>query len=230
MLWWLAFFLVTEFLAAEDPRAQAERVRSQMQGAIASQRESVKKQAAIAHPVRPQVAQESVPVSELLTSARPSIMARTRSACDPLPQPEVSSLVDFAAHENNLNPLLVQEVARQESGFRPCAVSSQGAMGLMQLMPDTQMQLGVANPWDPRESIEAGSRLLRQLLDRYHGDVSLALGAYNAGPSRVDQAGGIPPIPETRNYVDRILYRLLPNWAGSAMADLSPEEPSLGGP
>jgi soluble lytic murein transglycosylase-like protein len=83
-------------------------------------------------------------------------------------------------------------------------------MGVMQLMPMTQIQLGVSDPWDARQSIEAGSRLLRQLLDRYHGDVSLALGAYNAGAATVDRAGGVPAIPETRNYIDSILYRLLP--------------------
>jgi soluble lytic murein transglycosylase-like protein len=159
------------------------------------------------------------------------MLARAQPACDPLPQPEMASLTDFAARENNLNPLLLREVARQESGFRPCAVSSQGAMGLMQLMPDTQIQLGVVNPWDPRESVEAGSRLLRQLLDRYHGDLALALSAYNAGAGRVDQAGGIPRIPETRNYVDSILYRLLSNWAGSALTPgLSPDSLLLEGP
>ncbi len=126
-------------------------------------------------------------------------------------------MIDFAAQANNVNPLLIREVARQESGFRPCALSPAGAMGLMQLMPDTQMQLGVGNPWDPRQSIEASaSRLLRQLLDRYHGDVSLALSAYNAGnpPGRSVRRhpthSGNP-----KNYVDSILYRLLPSLSPS---------------
>jgi hypothetical protein len=153
--------------------------------------------------------------SELPSGLPPAASVIAPPLCDPLPLPEMASLIDFAAQANNVNPLLIREVARQESGFRPCALSSQGAMGLMQLMPDTQTSLGVANPWDPRQSIEAGSRLLRQLLDRYHGDLSLALGAYNAGTLAVDQSGGVPRIPETRNYVDSILYRLFPNLAGT---------------
>ena len=79
----------------------------------------------------------------------------------------------------------------------------------MQLMPATQVGLQVWNPFSAQQSIEGGSKLLKRLLDRYHGDLSLALGAYNAGPDRVDKAGGIPQIPETQNYVNEILNRLL---------------------
>jgi soluble lytic murein transglycosylase-like protein len=78
----------------------------------------------------------------------------------------------------------------------------------MQLMPETQIQLQVQNPFSAQQSLDAGSKLLKQLLDRYHGDVSLALSAYNAGPARVDAAGGVPKIPETQNYVSDILNRL----------------------
>ena len=80
----------------------------------------------------------------------------------------------------------------------------------MQLMPATQAQLQVQNPFSAQESLEAGSKLLKQLLDRYHGDLSQALSAYNAGPARVDAAGGVPKIPETQNYVSGILNRLFP--------------------
>lgn len=193
-------------------------MRSQMQASLDSQRASIRTQAAVAHPG---VWSSRVPARRgSIMRLEPTGLPFAPSAiapplCDPLPPPEMASLIDFAAQANNVNPLLIREVVRQESGFRPCALSSQGAMGLMQLMPDTQTSLGVANPWDPRESIEAGSRLLRQLLDRYHGDLSLALGAYNAGTWAVDQSGGVPRIPETRNYVDSILYRLLPNLAGA---------------
>jgi soluble lytic murein transglycosylase-like protein len=90
----------------------------------------------------------------------------------------------------------------------------------MQLMPVTQIELGVSDPWDARQSIEAGSRLLRQLLDRYNGDVAMALVAYNAGASRVDLAGGIPAIPETQNYVDSILYRLVTAAGGAFLGGL----------
>jgi len=78
----------------------------------------------------------------------------------------------------------------------------------MQLMPATQVQFQVKNPFSPKESLEAGSKLLRDLLDRYHGDLSLALSAYNAGAERVDKAGAVPQIPETKNYVLGILNRL----------------------
>lgn len=78
----------------------------------------------------------------------------------------------------------------------------------MQLMPGTQALLGVDDPFDPEESLMAGARLLKDLLGRYNGDLALALSAYNAGPKRVDQASGIPPIPETRDYVAKILSRL----------------------
>ena len=80
----------------------------------------------------------------------------------------------------------------------------------MQLMPGTQAQFAVRNPFEPQENMDIGVKLLRQLLDRYHGDVSLALGAYNAGPAAVDRSGGVPPIPETKAYVRRILGRLPP--------------------
>jgi soluble lytic murein transglycosylase-like protein len=119
-------------------------------------------------------------------------------------------MIDVAARRESVDPTLVREVARQESGFRPCAVSPKGAEGLMQLMPATQVQLQVQNPFSAQESLEAGSKLLKQLLDRYHGDLPQALSAYNAGPGPVDRAGDVPPIPETQNYVSSILNRLLP--------------------
>lgn len=128
-------------------------------------------------------------------------------ACDPIPQPELSKLIDESAHKHDVDPNLVREVARQESGFRPCVVSIKGAQGLMQLMPETSAQFRVSNPFDAQQSLDAGTKLLKTLLERYHGDVSLALGAYNAGAGRVDRAGGVPEIPETKNYVLSILSR-----------------------
>ena len=97
-------------------------------------------------------------------------------------------------------------VMRQESGFRPCAVSEKGAIGLMQLMPATAEQLGVKDSFDPMENVDAGARFLRQLLTRYDGDVLKAVSAYNAGPARVDAVDGIPQIPETIDYIKRIFY------------------------
>ncbi|HUP04630.1 MAG TPA: lytic transglycosylase domain-containing protein, partial [Bryobacteraceae bacterium] len=92
--------------------------------------------------------------------------------------------------------------------LRPCAVSASGAQGLMQLMPDTADQLAVTDPFDPAQNIEAGARYLKDLIDRYKGDLAQALAAYNAGPGATPQSGGIPAIPETRDYVDSILKKL----------------------
>lgn len=114
-------------------------------------------------------------------------------------------MVGEAASKEGLSADLLRSVMKQESGFRPCAVSSKGAMGLMQLMPATAGQLGVQNPFDPVSNVDGGAKLLKQLLGRYGGDVPMALGAYNAGPAKVDAAGGVPAIPETMDYVWKIL-------------------------
>jgi soluble lytic murein transglycosylase-like protein len=125
--------------------------------------------------------------------------------CPQLPSSELDALIDGAAQRQDLEPDLLRSVIRQESAARPCAVSPKGAMGLMQLMPATAVQLGVVNAFDPKENIDGGARLLKQLLKAYGGDVSLALGAFNAGPGKVDEAGGLPDYPETLDYVQRVM-------------------------
>jgi len=129
-------------------------------------------------------------------------------ACDPIAESVVAPLIENAAKAQNLETKVIRAVIEQESGFRPCALSSRGAQGLMQLMPDTAGELGVHDPFDPKENIEAGAKYLKQLLDKYKGDMARALGAYNAGPSVADQSAGVPEIPETKDYVDAILKKL----------------------
>jgi hypothetical protein len=128
-------------------------------------------------------------------------------ACDPIDQKIVDPLIEDAAKQNSLDPKLLRAVIGQESAFRPCAVSVKGAQGLMQLMPETAAELGVANPFDPKQNLDGGSRFLKQLLAKYKGDLPLALGAYNAGPKTVDDSGGVPDLQETREYVDAILAK-----------------------
>jgi len=110
-----------------------------------------------------------------------------------------------ASDRHGVNPTLVEAVIRAESAFNPWAVSRKGARGLMQLMPQTASALGVRNSFDPRHNIDGGVRHLRYLLDRYPGNVALALAAYNAGETAVDYYRGIPPYAETQLYVQRIL-------------------------
>ena len=128
--------------------------------------------------------------------------------CGPLPPSEVDSLVGQASQREGLDEDLLRGIMKQESAFRPCALSPKGAMGLMQLMPATAEQLGIQNPFDAASNVDAGAKFLKQLLNRYGGDIPRALGAYNAGPTRVDAAGGVPAIPETVDYIRQIMSSL----------------------
>jgi soluble lytic murein transglycosylase-like protein len=129
-------------------------------------------------------------------------------ACDPLPEAEIAPLIDKAAGAQQLPAKLLRAVAARESAFRPCAVSKKGAQGLMQLMPSTAEEQGVADAFDPAANLQAGARFLRQLLEKYRGDLTLSLAAYNAGPAAVDEIKGIPDIPETKEYVEAIVGQL----------------------
>jgi soluble lytic murein transglycosylase-like protein len=122
-------------------------------------------------------------------------------------------LVQQHAAAKGVNPDLVRAVIQAESAYNPLARSPKGAMGLMQLMPATAVELGVDDPYDPAQNIGAGVTYLKSLLERYGGDVELALAAYNAGPGAVQKYGAVPPYRETRNYVARVR-----GTAGSAAA------------
>ncbi len=114
-------------------------------------------------------------------------------------------LIQQAAQRNGLQPSLVEAVIRAESAYNPQARSAVGAQGLMQLMPATAKSLGVNNPLDPAQNIEGGSHYLAQLMQRFEGNKTLALAAYNAGPNAVQRHGGVPPYKETQQYVKRVL-------------------------
>jgi len=114
-------------------------------------------------------------------------------------------LVRDAAAQHQLDPKLLSAVINQESGFNARAVSKAGALGLMQLMPDTAKSLGVTDPFDPEQNVAGGAALLRQLIDHFGGKLDLALAAYNAGSGAVEKYGGIPPYPETQAYVRDVL-------------------------
>jgi soluble lytic murein transglycosylase-like protein len=128
--------------------------------------------------------------------------------CEPMSDDLARPIIEAAAKAQEVSPDLLRAVIEQESGFRTCAISAKDARGLMQLMPATVEQFGVTDPFDPKENIGAGAKYLKQLLDRYKGELKLALAAYDAGPAAVDEAAGAPPFSETKDYVEAILKKL----------------------
>lgn len=144
---------------------------------------------------------------ERATSSRPPVPASLPSnhGFPARPQSDLNSVVNEASGRYRLDPDLVNSVIKAESGFNAHAVSRKGAQGLMQLMPGTASQLGVGNSFNAQDNVEGGTKYLRALMEKYNFDMVRALAAYNAGPQRVEQFGGVPPYYETKAYVARVV-------------------------
>lgn len=193
---------------SSDARQKMEASVSRQTAAVTAMMSSIGRQT---ESVRRQLSDGSSAAGGFFTlpaPARVPMRLVVQPECGALPPAQVDTLVSKASTREGVAPALIRSVMKEESGFRPCAVSPKGAVGLMQLMPETAADLEVKDPFNPQDNVAAGTKLLRQLLEHYDGDLSLTLGAYNAGPSRVDAEGAIPAFPETTNYVQRILSML----------------------
>lgn len=129
---------------------------------------------------------------------------RKESAAEGADLTSYRDIIRHNSHQFRLEEALIKAVIKVESDYDPGVVSSKGAQGLMQLIPETARDLRVANPFNPAENIRGGSQYLRQMLDQFDDDLELALAAYNAGPNAVRRYGGVPPYKETRNYIKRV--------------------------
>ena len=207
-------FAIACSLAAQAPpaapteaiiRANTASSLQKMETSLEKQKLSVRRQVSTAIPVVSTSAWFTVPWDSPPPAQNPPAPA---ADCPELPSEQLESLIEKTAAQQKLSATLLREVARQESAFQPCAVSVKGALGLMQLMPGTAADFGVADAFNPEENLSAGAKLLATLLEKYNGDSKLALAAYNAGPERVSQYRGVPPFPETENYVKDILARI----------------------
>jgi soluble lytic murein transglycosylase-like protein len=193
---------------SDDAAAKQRNSTAAMQDSLAKQRAAVQKQLGQTGVDSFFILPHASSLGTVTGLAAASFAMPLAAECEPLPPSEMESMVGEVAERDGLSADLLRSVMKQESGFRPCAVSSQGAMGLMQLMPSTAEQFGIENPFDAASNLDAGARFLKQLLSRYSGDLPKALGAYNAGPAKVDAAGTVPAIPETMEYVRQILEAL----------------------
>jgi soluble lytic murein transglycosylase-like protein len=183
-----------------QPASDQTAARRQMEESIERQKQAIRRQTG---------ATSSDAFFTVGWAGAPMIASSPAADCVPLSDAESEPIVTDAATAQKLDPALIRAVIRQESGFRPCAVSPKGAMGLMQLMPQTAEQFHLADPFNATENVRAGAQYLKQLMDRFKGDLKLTLAAYNAGPGRVEgDQPSIPNIPETQDYVNKILKSL----------------------
>ena len=161
-------------------------------------------------------------VGWMTRSFRPS--ASSASSVSGRAPANINQLVEQTASRFQMDPELIHAIVRVESGYDPKAVSSKGAMGLMQLIPATAQRFGVVDPFDPKQNLEGGVNYLKYLLGLFGGDLPLSLAAYNAGEHSVQRSGGIPAIPETQDYVRKVTNIYQPGDA-PAQAKTTPKEP-----
>jgi soluble lytic murein transglycosylase-like protein len=135
--------------------------------------------------------------------------------------------VQEAAQRHSLDPALVKAVITTESGWNTRAISQKGAVGLMQLIPSTAQRFGVGNPFDPAQNVEGGTTYLKTLLDRYNGDLTKSLAAYNAGERAVDLSGGVPAYRETQQYVQKVTSAYFRPGSGRTSTLWSPPRPTV---
>lgn len=147
--------------------------------------------------------------TRMVQDGRRAATPRPPARFAPSSTPALEELIERYSRRKDLEERLVRAVIQVESSFDPRALSRKGAMGLMQLMPETARELAVRDPWDPEQNVRGGTEYLSRMLNRFDGDLEFALAAYNAGPSAVERYGGVPPYPETRTYVEKVmrLYR-----------------------
>jgi soluble lytic murein transglycosylase len=140
------------------------------------------------------------------TSSKYKLFMRERKIfISKLDSNQFDPIISEASKKYALEAPLIKAVIKAESDFDPNAMSHKGARGLMQIMPMNYRLLNVENPFDPHQNIDGGARYLREMMDRYNGKLNLSLAAYNAGPGAVDKYGGVPPYPETTEYIERVM-------------------------